>query len=99
MREIPPDCSPLITDILKAGLQKEPMRRASPSELRVQATQALQAGEKERSAITPVIDMEKERGQLITSRERDMIGKYLSLMKGYFQSNRGTTMHYNGESQ
>ncbi|XP_062388244.1 mitogen-activated protein kinase kinase kinase 14 [Sardina pilchardus] len=43
LREIPPDCGPLVTEVLKAGLQKEPIRRASTQELRVQATRALQA--------------------------------------------------------
>ncbi|XP_076121257.1 mitogen-activated protein kinase kinase kinase 14 [Alosa pseudoharengus] len=42
LREIPPDCCPLVTEVLKAGLEKEPIRRASAQELRVQATRALQ---------------------------------------------------------
>ncbi|KAL2101190.1 hypothetical protein ACEWY4_002951 [Coilia grayii] len=41
LREIPPDCSPLTADILKAGLQKQPIKRASATELRARATQAL----------------------------------------------------------
>lgn len=47
LREIPPDCSPLVTEVLKAGLQKEPIRRASAPDLRAQAMRALQSGKQE----------------------------------------------------
>lgn len=50
LREIPPDCSPLVTEVLKAGLQKEPIRRASVPDLRVKAMRALQSGKPEVSA-------------------------------------------------
>ncbi|XP_066498120.1 mitogen-activated protein kinase kinase kinase 14 [Hoplias malabaricus] len=41
LREIPPDCSPHVADIIKRGLQKEPSRRASAKDLRVQTAKAL----------------------------------------------------------
>ncbi|CAB1341744.1 unnamed protein product, partial [Coregonus sp. 'balchen'] len=41
LREIPPDCSPFTADVIKAGLQKEPTKRASASELKGRAARAL----------------------------------------------------------
>lgn len=41
LREIPPDCSPHTSDVIKRGLQREPSRRASAAELRVQTAKAL----------------------------------------------------------
>ncbi|XP_062303344.1 mitogen-activated protein kinase kinase kinase 14 [Osmerus eperlanus] len=41
LREIPPDCSPLTAEILKAGLQKDPIVRASASDLKKKAVRAL----------------------------------------------------------
>ncbi|XP_076000061.1 mitogen-activated protein kinase kinase kinase 14 isoform X2 [Genypterus blacodes] len=41
LREIPPDCSLLTADVIKAGLQKDPMKRASASDLRERAAMAL----------------------------------------------------------
>ncbi|KAL6476671.1 hypothetical protein MHYP_G00151700 [Metynnis hypsauchen] len=41
LREIPPDCSPHTADIIKRGLQKDPNRRASAKDLRVQSAKAL----------------------------------------------------------
>lgn len=42
LREIPPSCNPLTAEIIKMGLQKEPVQRASASELRTKASTALQ---------------------------------------------------------
>lgn len=41
LREIPPDCSPHTADVIKRGLQREPSRRASAKDLRVQTAKAL----------------------------------------------------------
>uniref|UniRef100_A0A8K9XZF2 Mitogen-activated protein kinase kinase kinase 14a n=1 Tax=Oncorhynchus mykiss TaxID=8022 RepID=A0A8K9XZF2_ONCMY len=41
LREIPPDCSPFTADVIKVGLQKEPTKRASASELKGRAARAL----------------------------------------------------------
>ncbi|XP_035470607.1 mitogen-activated protein kinase kinase kinase 14 isoform X2 [Scophthalmus maximus] len=41
LREIPPDCSPLTAEVLKAGLQKDPVKRASASDLKEKALRAL----------------------------------------------------------
>ncbi|XP_034394339.1 mitogen-activated protein kinase kinase kinase 14 [Cyclopterus lumpus] len=41
LREIPPNCSPLTAEVLKAGLQKDPAKRASASELKGKAARAL----------------------------------------------------------
>ncbi|XP_055008516.1 mitogen-activated protein kinase kinase kinase 14 isoform X1 [Boleophthalmus pectinirostris] len=42
LREIPSDCSPLTTDVFKAGLHKDPVKRASASELKIKTARALQ---------------------------------------------------------
>ncbi|XP_072212495.1 mitogen-activated protein kinase kinase kinase 14 [Excalfactoria chinensis] len=42
LREIPPSCNPLTAEIIKMGLEKEPVQRASASELRTKASTALQ---------------------------------------------------------
>ncbi|TNN41172.1 Mitogen-activated protein kinase kinase kinase 14 [Liparis tanakae] len=41
LREIPPDCSPLTAEVLTAGLQKDPAKRASASDLNGKAARAL----------------------------------------------------------
>ncbi|XP_073350691.1 mitogen-activated protein kinase kinase kinase 14 [Pagrus major] len=41
LREIPPDCSPLTAEVIKAGLQKDPVKRASASDLKEKANRAL----------------------------------------------------------
>ncbi|KAM4597810.1 mitogen-activated protein kinase kinase kinase 14 isoform 2-T4 [Polymixia lowei] len=41
LREIPPDCSLLTAEVLKAGLQKDPVKRASASSLREKTARAL----------------------------------------------------------
>ncbi|XP_062264348.1 mitogen-activated protein kinase kinase kinase 14 isoform X1 [Platichthys flesus] len=41
LREIPPDCSPFTADVLKAGLQKDPVKRASAFDLREKTDRAL----------------------------------------------------------
>ncbi|KAL3053334.1 hypothetical protein OYC64_005799 [Pagothenia borchgrevinki] len=41
VREIPPDCSPLTAEVIKAGLQKDPAKRASASELKEKTARAL----------------------------------------------------------
>ncbi|XP_018597653.2 mitogen-activated protein kinase kinase kinase 14 [Scleropages formosus] len=41
LREIPPSCNPYTVSVLKAGLQKEPIQRASAPDLREKATRAL----------------------------------------------------------
>uniref|UniRef100_A0A3B4X269 Mitogen-activated protein kinase kinase kinase 14a n=2 Tax=Seriola lalandi dorsalis TaxID=1841481 RepID=A0A3B4X269_SERLL len=41
LREIPPDCSPLTAEVLKAGLQKDPVKRASASNLKEKTDRAL----------------------------------------------------------
>uniref|UniRef100_UPI0037E81BE4 mitogen-activated protein kinase kinase kinase 14 n=1 Tax=Semicossyphus pulcher TaxID=241346 RepID=UPI0037E81BE4 len=42
LREIPPDCSNLTAEVIKAGLQKDPAKRASASELKGKAARALE---------------------------------------------------------
>ncbi|XP_027898574.1 mitogen-activated protein kinase kinase kinase 14 isoform X2 [Xiphophorus couchianus] len=39
--EIPPDCSPLTAEVLKAGLQKDPVKRSSASQLKEKTDRAL----------------------------------------------------------
>ncbi|XP_055366855.1 mitogen-activated protein kinase kinase kinase 14 isoform X2 [Betta splendens] len=41
LREIPPDCSRLTAEVIKAGLQKDPVKRASASDLKVKTDIAL----------------------------------------------------------
>nr|XP_006111896.1 mitogen-activated protein kinase kinase kinase 14 isoform X1 [Pelodiscus sinensis]XP_006111897.1 mitogen-activated protein kinase kinase kinase 14 isoform X1 [Pelodiscus sinensis]XP_006111898.1 mitogen-activated protein kinase kinase kinase 14 isoform X1 [Pelodiscus sinensis]XP_014431138.1 mitogen-activated protein kinase kinase kinase 14 isoform X1 [Pelodiscus sinensis] len=41
-REIPPSCNPSTAELIKAGLEKEPLRRASAAELKTKADTALQ---------------------------------------------------------
>ncbi|XP_062451692.1 mitogen-activated protein kinase kinase kinase 14 [Rhea pennata] len=42
LREIPPSCNPLTAEIIKMGLEKEPVQRASASELKTKTTVALE---------------------------------------------------------
>ncbi|KFV61637.1 Mitogen-activated protein kinase kinase kinase 14 [Dryobates pubescens] len=42
LREIPPSCNPLTAEIIKMGLEKEPVQRASASELKTKASVALE---------------------------------------------------------
>ncbi|XP_036254846.1 mitogen-activated protein kinase kinase kinase 14 [Molothrus aeneus] len=42
LREIPPSCNPLTAEIIKLGLEKEPLQRASASELKTKTTVALE---------------------------------------------------------
>lgn len=44
LREIPPNCKPLTADVIKAGLQKDPAKRASASDLKVKTARALKEG-------------------------------------------------------
>ncbi|XP_029294447.1 mitogen-activated protein kinase kinase kinase 14 [Cottoperca gobio] len=41
LREIPPDCSPLTAEVIKAGLQKDPAKRALASDLKEKTARAL----------------------------------------------------------
>ncbi|XP_041866787.1 mitogen-activated protein kinase kinase kinase 14 [Melanotaenia boesemani] len=41
LREIPPDCSPFTAEVLKAGLQKDPVQRSSASDLKEKTVEAL----------------------------------------------------------
>ncbi|KAL6102549.1 map3k14 [Pungitius sinensis] len=41
LREIPPDCSPLTAEVIAAGLQKDPAKRASASALKGKTARAL----------------------------------------------------------
>lgn len=41
LREIPPDCSPLTAEVIKMGLQKDPAKRASASDLKEKTATAL----------------------------------------------------------
>ncbi|KAM9844297.1 mitogen-activated protein kinase kinase kinase 14 isoform 1-T2 [Aulostomus maculatus] len=41
LREIPPDCSRLTAEVIKAGLQKDPFKRASASDLKEKTARAL----------------------------------------------------------
>ncbi|XP_060883182.1 mitogen-activated protein kinase kinase kinase 14 [Labrus mixtus] len=41
LREIPPECSRLTAEVIKAGLQKDPAKRASASELKDKTSRAL----------------------------------------------------------
>ncbi|NXT59200.1 M3K14 kinase, partial [Pluvianellus socialis] len=42
LREIPPSCNPLTAEIIKMGLEKEPVQRASASELKTKTSMALE---------------------------------------------------------
>uniref|UniRef100_A0A8C4NNF5 Mitogen-activated protein kinase kinase kinase 14a n=1 Tax=Dicentrarchus labrax TaxID=13489 RepID=A0A8C4NNF5_DICLA len=42
LREIPPDCSPHTAEVIKAGLQKDPAKRASASDLKEKTAKALE---------------------------------------------------------
>ncbi|NXV90518.1 M3K14 kinase, partial [Calonectris borealis] len=42
LREIPPSCNPLTVEIIKMGLEKEPVQRASASELKTKTSVALE---------------------------------------------------------
>ncbi|NXC44063.1 M3K14 kinase, partial [Penelope pileata] len=42
LREIPPSCNPLTAEIIKMGLKKEPVQRASASELKTKTSIALE---------------------------------------------------------
>ncbi|XP_071433584.1 mitogen-activated protein kinase kinase kinase 14 isoform X2 [Pithys albifrons albifrons] len=42
LREIPPSCNPLTAEIIKLGLEKEPLQRASAAELKTKASVALE---------------------------------------------------------
>lgn len=44
LREIPRDCSSLTAEVLTAGLQKDPVKRAAASDLKVKADRALKEG-------------------------------------------------------
>ncbi|XP_074835246.1 mitogen-activated protein kinase kinase kinase 14 isoform X2 [Carettochelys insculpta] len=41
-REIPPSCNPSTAELIKAGLEREPLKRASAAELKIKADTALQ---------------------------------------------------------
>ncbi|XP_017289042.1 mitogen-activated protein kinase kinase kinase 14 [Kryptolebias marmoratus] len=41
LREIPPDCSPFTAEVLKAGLQKDPVKRSSATQLKEKTDRAL----------------------------------------------------------
>ncbi|XP_029997338.1 mitogen-activated protein kinase kinase kinase 14 isoform X3 [Sphaeramia orbicularis] len=41
LREIPTDCNPLTAEVIKAGLQKDPVKRASASDLKAKTARAL----------------------------------------------------------
>ncbi|KAJ7412611.1 hypothetical protein BTVI_45923 [Pitangus sulphuratus] len=42
LREIPPSCNPLTAEIIKLGLEKEPLQRASAAELKTKTSVALE---------------------------------------------------------
>lgn len=44
LREIPPNCSHLTFEVLKAGLQKDPAKRSSASSLKEKTARALEEG-------------------------------------------------------
>lgn len=44
LREIPPDCSHLTFEVLKAGLEKDPAKRPSASDLKEKTARALKGG-------------------------------------------------------
>lgn len=44
LREIPPDCGSLTAEVIKAGLQKDPLKRSSASDLKEQTDRALREG-------------------------------------------------------
>lgn len=48
LREIPPDCGPLTAEVLRAGLQKDPGKRASASVLKEKTIKALKEGNYQR---------------------------------------------------
>lgn len=44
LREIPPDCGSLTAEVIKAGLQKDPLKRSSATDLREKTDRALREG-------------------------------------------------------
>lgn len=52
LREIPCDCSSSTADVIKAGLQKDPVKRASARELAVKTAKALKEGNNKKSCNT-----------------------------------------------
>lgn len=44
LREIPSNCSPLTSEVIKLGLQKDPAKRASASDLKEKTARALKKG-------------------------------------------------------
>lgn len=44
LRDIPPNCDPLTAEVIKAGLQKDPGKRASASDLKEKTARALKEG-------------------------------------------------------
>lgn len=44
LREIPPNCSPLTSEVIKLGLQKDPAKRSSASDLKEKTARALKKG-------------------------------------------------------
>lgn len=53
LREIPPDCGPLTAEVLRAGLQKDPGKRASASVLKEKTIKALKEGNYPRMKASP----------------------------------------------
>lgn len=53
LREIPPDCGPLTAEVLRAGLQKDPGKRASASVLKEKTIKALKEGNHPRMKASP----------------------------------------------
>lgn len=44
LRETPPDCGSLTAEVIKAGLQKDPLKRSSATDLREKTDRALREG-------------------------------------------------------
>lgn len=65
LREIPPDCGSLTAEVLKAGLQKDPVKRASASDLKAKTDRALKDGKWPGTNVLHFALASKEKGCMV----------------------------------
>lgn len=82
VREIPPDCSPLTAEVIKAGLQKDPAKRASASELKEKTARALTEGNQARHPNTHHIlyRVNNKKLDIIHSHNNSSMAKHFNIM-------------------
>ncbi|XP_056144769.1 mitogen-activated protein kinase kinase kinase 14 isoform X2 [Lampris incognitus] len=97
LREIPPDCSPLTADVIKAGLQKDPVKRASASDLKQRTAKALSEVGGLTSSIRgpyrdplPLIDKHPPCSQLQCASRANSEEEQQSKFGGKFNSGKGS---------